>query len=206
MSKLNSIVLLEKSVFLDKEIIISNSKPFQIKKPNHNTFQFDTQIEDTIINTSFAISFWVYISSPEKTNETDIFNYSNHPRLTYYNNPDNTKKEQNQFIVHFTNKEDANLDETSHKFSAPQQKWNFIVINYNDNAICDLFLNGELIKSVNIGNYLPHYDNSQNVSIGSNKGNYGSISNIKYHKTPLTLSEIITTYNFLQFKNPPVFD
>jgi len=203
-SKINRIALLENSVFLDKQVIISNSDSFQINKPKSSITNIFNRVPDTSINTNYAITFWVYISSPEKRSETEILNYGNHPRVTYYNNTDNTKFDQDKYIVYFSNT-GMESEKSSYKFSAPQQRWNFIAINYNDNGICDLFLNGELIKSVNIGEFLPTYSFSDNVSIGADKGIYGSISNVSYYKSPLTLSQIRTNYNLLMFKNPPVF-
>jgi hypothetical protein len=192
---------LENSVFLDKEIILRNSDSFLINKPVRTVASFFNGLPEGDVNTNYAISMWVYISSNEKRHETDIFNYSNHPRLTYFNNMDNTKEEQNKIIVYFTNTNDT----VSHTISVEQQKWNFIVVNYNDNGICDVYLNGSLVKSVDVGVSRPTYHISDNVVVGSDKGLYGSISNVGYHKTPLTPSQISTTYNLLMFKNPPIY-
>jgi hypothetical protein len=197
-SQFGRIAILENSVFLDKEIVLGNSESFLINGPKTGRFN---EKANPSINKSYAITFWVNVASPEKTTETEILNYGNHPRVTYFNNTDNTKEEQDKFIVYFTNTGNDN-----HHFSAPRQKWNFIVINYGDNGICDLFLNGELVKSVNLGSNIPTYNGSENISVGSEHGIYGAISNVNYYRNPLSLSQIITTYNLLIFKNPPVFD
>jgi len=42
------------------------------------------------------------------------------------------------------------------------------------------------------------------MTTGQDDGLYGAICNIMYYITPLTAREIITTYNLLMFKNPPV--
>ena len=200
-SKIDRIGILDNSVFLDQQLVISNSDLFRVRRPGGNTI--DQALEKTLMNMTYSITFWVYISSPDKQSETEIFNYASHPRMTYYNNTDNTKLEQNKFIVYFSNTGD---DESSkYSFSAPQQKWNFICINYGANSICDLFLNGELIKSMDIGSSIPTYNISDNISVGSDGGIYGSISNISYYRHPLSLSEIRTMYNLLVLKETPVF-
>ena len=194
-SKNDRIAILDNSVFLDKQMILSTNNAFLIDAPQ-NSFFNNTPI--TTINKNYSISMWVYISSPEKRNETEIFNYGGHPRLTYYNNTDNTQLKQDKLIVYFSSD-----DKTEYHFSVPQQKWNFIVITYNGNGICDLFLNAELIKSMD---YKATYSASDSISIGSDDGIYGSISNISYYRNPLSLRKIRTTYQLLMLKNPPVFD
>jgi hypothetical protein len=199
-SKINRIGVMDGSVFLDKQRILCNSESFRVNRPqsNGNVTKLFRDEDTPIINTEYSLTFWVYLSSPEKRNETEIFNYANHPRMTYLNNIDNTRLEQDKYIVYFA-------DTVSHSFSAPQQKWNFIAINYNSNGLCDLFVNGDLEKSVDIGNHMPTYALSDTVNVGAEHGIYGSISNISYYKNPQSLSQIRTAYNLLMFKNPPVF-
>jgi len=197
MSKQNRIGILDNSAFLDKQVILRNSESFLIQPPPSSTFYFNNSLP-SVINRNYSIAMWVYISSPEKREETEIFNYANHPRLTYLNNTDNTKFEQNKYIMYFS-------DKVSYSFTASQQKWNFIVANYKDSGICDLFLNGDLIKSADIGDSMPVYHLTDTISIGQEHGVYGSISNISYYKEPLTLSKIATIYNLLMFRNPPIF-
>jgi hypothetical protein len=200
-SKQKRIGILDNSAFLDKQVILRNSESFFIQPPPSSTFYFNNSLPNgipSVINRNYSIAMWVYISSPEKRKETEIFNYANHPRLTYLNNTDNTKLEQNKYIMYFSNK-------VSYSFTAEQQKWNFIVVNYKESGICDLFLNGDLIKSADTSNSMPAYHLTDNISIGEEHGVYGSISNISYYKEPLTLSKIATIYNLLMFRNPPVF-
>jgi hypothetical protein len=202
-SKMDRIGILDKSVFLDKQLVVSNSDLFVVRRPGRTTTSLGQSSDKTLMNMTYSITFWVYISSPDKQSETEIFNYASHPRITYLNNTDNTKLEQNKFIVYFSNTGD---DQSSkYSFTAPQQKWNFICINYGANSICDLFLNGELIKSMDIGNSIPTYSVSDNISVGSDGGIYGAISNISYYRHPLSLSEIRTLYNLLVLKETPVF-
>jgi hypothetical protein len=54
--------------------------------------------------------------------------------------------------------------------------------------------------------YKAPYSASDSISIGSDDGIYGSISNISYYRNPLSLRKIRTTYQLLMLKNPPVFD
>jgi hypothetical protein len=195
---MNRIEIMGKSQFLDKQhMILNNSEVLQVTNPSNAMGTVQKSV-----NRTFAISFWVYISSPDKRTETEVFNYSHHPRMTYYNKGQKEEGEEGDFIMYFTNVEP---EKTAYKFSAPQQRWNYIVLNYNDTGICDLFLNGILIKSMDVGKHLPTFHYSDSMTIGQEGGVYGSISNVSYYKNPMTLNEIITIYNLLSLKNPPEF-
>lgn len=203
-SKMNRVEIMGNSKFLDKEhIILNNSAVLQVTNPDNQLTNQLNQLNqlntvEKSVNRSFAISFWVYISSPDKRDETNVFNYSHHPKVAFYRG--NTEEAKDNFIIYFTN---VKPDETAYKFSAPQQRWNYIVVNYNDTGICDLFLNGVLTKSMDIGKYSPMFHYADNMTIGEENGLYGSVSNVSYYKKTMTLNEIITTYNLLSLKNPP---
>jgi hypothetical protein len=66
------------------------------------------------------------------------------------------------------------------------QKWNNFVLNFNGGTL-DVFLNGELVKSCN--EVVP-YKKLDSLTIGSDFGIKGAISDVMYYKTPLSLSNI----------------
>lgn len=82
------------------------------------------------------------------------------------------------------------------------QKWNNIVVNYNNNT-ADLFINGVLVFSENYANMYPVYKDTDIIAIGDEHMS-GAICNIEYHNKVLTESDIITYYNLLINQNPPL--
>ena len=82
------------------------------------------------------------------------------------------------------------------------QKWHNLVFNYNNN-IADLFINGSLKHSVDLGNNVPKYNSGDTMLIGDENLN-GAICNITYYSNILTRNEIIKYYNLLIHKKPPV--
>jgi hypothetical protein len=79
------------------------------------------------------------------------------------------------------------------------QKWNNMVINY-DGGILDIFLNGELVKSIN--GIVPYYT-LDNLTIGENGGINGGICNVVYFNKPLTTTNLYFLYNMVKTNNPP---
>jgi hypothetical protein len=70
----------------------------------------------------------------------------------------------------------------------------------------DLFINGDLARSMNLKDNLPKKDESDKIIIGADKPKNvpGAICNIRYFRTPLTSAQIARTYNMLFMSNPPV--
>ena len=80
------------------------------------------------------------------------------------------------------------------------QKWNNIVVNFIDGTY-DLFVNGEMVNSFQGVMEDFNYDN---IKIGEDNGVSGGIANILFYKNYLTKDKIISNYNLLKNKNPPI--
>ena len=92
---------------------------------------------------------------------------------------------------------------TSKEYIMPNlkmQKWNNIVINFIDGTY-DLFVNGTLVNSFQ--GVMEEFE-YKSITIGEDGGSSGGIANIVYYKNYLTKHKILTNYNLLKNKNPPV--
>jgi hypothetical protein len=163
------------------------------------TKTFDKQDDGIYKNkrTNYAFSMWLYLNQQtSSTQNANIFTYGElYPKIEYVKCANDTGKDKYRFTV----------GEQSYDISIQGQKWNNIVVNFNENDTADIFVNGNLertfktSKRQTMENSLPN-----TINIGSNNGLYGAICNINYHKTPLTPTQIAQTYNLLYNKNPPV--
>jgi len=79
------------------------------------------------------------------------------------------------------------------------QKWNNIVINYNEGYI-DIFLNGVLVGSYS--SVVPYMQLDEIVT-GSEKGIYGGICNVTYYNNVLNEKNIVMSYKTLRVKEIP---
>jgi hypothetical protein len=162
----------------------------------------------------YAISSWFYIdAAPPNTsasyaNFTSILNFGNKPNVLYKANEqtlmitiqqkDLEKTTDNKLIDY-----DDNGDRIIYKNkNLPLQKWNNVIINYNG-GILEIFLNGELVKSV-VG-VVPYYT-LDNLTIGQENGLNGGICNVIYFRKALTRSNIYYLYNTVKNKTPPVMN
>lgn len=85
------------------------------------------------------------------------------------------------------------------------QKWNNIVLNYSSGTL-DVFFNGSLVKSaVNVKNYnTPNKAINDILSVGTENGISGNVSNLIYYKTPIDLLTINKLYELFKEHNPPL--
>jgi hypothetical protein len=95
------------------------------------------------------------------------------------------------------------IGDNSFRLTIPSQKWNHIVFNYYENTV-DLFINGNLERSMNLKNSPIHLLPTDIISVGDVNGIHGSICNIVYYTSPLTKTKISHIYNTNFMKNPPV--
>jgi hypothetical protein len=93
--------------------------------------------------------------------------------------------------------------ENSFRLMIPSQKWNHILFNYYENTV-DLFINGNLERSMNLKNSPIHFLPTDIISVGDVNGIHGSLCNLVYYTEPLTKTKISHIYNTNFMKNPPV--
>jgi hypothetical protein len=132
----------------------------------------------------YAISTWIWFNSTHSTNHTvPILNYGDCPLIEY-----NT--DTNKINIIFLNQNNVKTKIVS--TTVKMQKWNHIVIN-NVGGTVDVFINGTLIKTVE--NIVP-INSVKNITVGSNGGISGGISNLMYFSNPLTIHQINEIYSY----------
>jgi Concanavalin A-like lectin/glucanases superfamily len=206
-------VLLPGSHFLDKETILSDSRPFRMTdvelKKRGITPNFDIS-DMSRYRKEYCLSMWIYINAQLNNTqsygkEVPIFCYGSNntdpgkPRITYtYNKP--LDKNKDIIKIYFTDSTTELI--SSYEYTIQQQKWTNVVINYIMNR-ADLFINGTLVKSFAFDVNEPEYDNNDKIFIGSNNGIDGAICNVRYLNNAQTKIQIVNQYNLLMKKNPP---
>jgi hypothetical protein len=206
--KKTEIVLLNKPVYLNKETIVGNTEMF-LFKPFSDKIEYVDQ--KALYRRNYCISMWVFLNVHSSSNtsykyETDIFDYSSHPRITYKNESDNKmSKDKGIYTFYFSNIESKTTSEPDAKYevSIPNQKWNLISLNYFDTKV-DLYINGNLERTYNFSDNIPQYSPDDLVKLGKDNGLNGAICNVSYNKKPLSSTEISTAYNINYMNNPPI--
>jgi hypothetical protein len=147
--------------------------------------------------TNYAFSMWVYVNPQTNQNNknSNIFSYASvYPKISYIKNDSKTGKDIYRFTVNRQN----------YDVSLMNQKWNNIVMNFNDNDTVDIFINGNLERTFGKSDRKTLINKDRNtITIGSNNGLYGAICNIQYYNRPLRMNEITSNYNLLRNNNPP---
>jgi len=201
----NRIDILPGLLYLNRYTSISNSNLFHVQRPTAKYYFTDmfsitspSPDMDVVFNRSYSLSFWAYINPTYLTSETAIFNYGGGKPALYFVND-----EQNGYYVAlFTN---VNAKQHAFTFYLPNQKWNYFVFSYT-NSNCEFYVNGELRYICEMGRAdQPTYAVNDTMSFGEDNGLYGSVCNVSYFLNPLSYAEIVTTYNLLANKNPPIF-
>ena len=200
-----SIQLLDKGVFLNKQVNISNNSYL---KP---LVYFDEyKNKKTTVRSNYTLSLWVYLNTQERYNEglTNIFTYgfgsSVKPQIQYNNTYNNYRKNSNLDLYRFTFTSPSDTVPNPYfELELPSQKWNNIVFNYSDNSV-DLFVNGALERTFTFTDNIPKYSPTDMITIGDNKNINGAICNITYNPVVLTEYEIVNNYNILINRNPPI--
>jgi hypothetical protein len=197
--------LLKESLFLNKKTNIAKTSDLEPINKNEfgnsiNMSQQSTDIvQDIDIRKNYAFSMWIYLNEQQSfSSEKNIFNYGSASPMISYTNVNTNTKSINEHINIAVNSSETMV----YKFEIPRQKWNNIVFNYNNSSV-DIFINGNLERSVNFNGDHPTYSPVDLVSVGDENGVDGAICNVEFYSTPLTQFHISTKYNILMNKNPP---
>jgi len=199
----SGIHLLEGSAFLNKKKILATGELLQMPQTDESLLQ-NNPVQ---FRQNFSISLWVYLNAQQNNysvdnNELTIFDYGSKPKITYFNDITN-EDGKDKYKIFFTKSQ----NQYAYEISLPKQKWNNFVFNYKSNMV-DLFVNGDLVKSFEFSkndDIIPQYVISDEVSIGSKNGPNGAICNIVYNEQPLSKEHIVTSYNLLMTRNPPIY-
>jgi hypothetical protein len=184
-------ILQNTPVSLNVQTNLSSIQAFELEPPM-------SSIENkTFYSSNYGLSMWIYVNNTMTGNKKyTLFNYgvsgssSGKPCIAYSGNDQWT----------FTFSDNGSVEYTTY---IPSQKWNNIVLNYNNQRV-DLFINGNLEKTVSLTPNLPTYNPSDVVFVGSEKGISGAICNVVYYNTPLTKTQISQSWNMLFSQNPPI--
>ena len=202
----NIIYILNQPVFLNKKTIALNDTTSLAMVPTINS----NINNDLIMPANFSISMWVYLNvqtnsfmrDDGSSYEVNIFSYGNgKPKINYTNNIIDNKV-RDVYLFYFT--DSANT--SNYQKTLPGQKWNNIVFNYNGNIV-DLFINGILETTFtfdNFNNIMPTFSTNDSITTGVNNGLNGAICNITYKNGNLENHQIVSNYNLLMLKNPPM--
>ena len=160
-------VLLRDPVHLDKEKILSTYKELNKGKENFNY--------------QYGISSYIYLDANNRNDcYQTIMDYGGKPRIQY-----NGAKNLLQIIVL------DDYDKEKVVLTMPDfelQKWHHLAVNYLGGNL-DVFLNGELIKSVS--NVVP-YMTMDDLIVGSSINDLnGGIKDVVYFDTPLTQTNLL---------------
>ena len=195
-------LLVNQPIYTDKEVSLGTYQTLN----GSDTYDYN-----------YALSFWIFLNSfppstnPSYTKYTSLLNYGGKPNVLY-NSSENTllitmKQEKQEKIDEEENPSSdvLELDEDGNRILYKNtnmllQKWNHIVLNYHG-GVLDIFLNGELVKSV--ANIVQYYT-LDSLSVGQNNGFYGGISSIVYYHKVLTRNDIYFIYNMLKNDENPV--
>jgi len=193
---------------------LNTVQPLGTYQDLNNKFQYGSDEFDY----QYAISFWFYLAAvPPNTNSTsvqyaNILNFGNNPQVSYNTltntlivtmqnmNIKNNKSSSTNNTATLTNTDENDNTILYKKENVLLQKWNNMIINYNG-GVLDIFLNGELMKS--IPSFVPYYT-LNNLTVGEDGGINGGICSVVYFNKPLTTTNMHYLYNMVKDLSPPV--
>lgn len=223
--------LLSKVVLTNSIQIVQNPMQLYTKKQVGNKDDFYNltkdlkEIKKTYKNKepsilkNYSLSMWITLNPPTFSNSTECMIARLGLDEGSASEPDNPRigapyigcKGSKLKVVFSNNVLDSSngidaskLKEVTSEFEIPFQTWNFLVFNYHDNQV-DLFINGKLVETKSLANFLPIYSNAQVFCVGSNTNLlHGAVCDIRVQPEMLQQTQISQTYNVLKLKNPPV--
>ena len=154
---------------------------------------------------AYALSGWFYINPQPPNSRSSALKYTN---IIKYG--DKVKVEYNGKLgsLHVLGNVPSKSDDETVKNELVEiyetknvmyQKWNHIVINY-DNGHLDIFLNGDLVGTRSgVSPYMTFDD----IIIGENNGINGGICNVTYYDEILTKGDVVMMYKTLRGQNIP---
>jgi hypothetical protein len=185
------------SKLVDDSIQIIN-EPVFLDIPVIKTLKTEDNGDKLAKRANYSISMWMYLNQQNTTGaKANIFTYGySYPKIEYIKSKTDPSKDKYRFTI---------MGQKPYDISLPTQKWNNIVLNFNENGTVDIFVNGNLERTFanSNRNLLPNSSRTM-ITIGSTNGLYGAVSNVKYYNAPLTNTQIMQNYNLLYNKNPPV--
>ena len=203
----DGISILEDYKYLHEENILPIAEHVKLDTTNVKV----ADIGESTVRTNYAMSMWTYlnsysISSSAYNKESLIFDYGNgKPKLTYFND-ENEPTKMDTYRFYFSNNTTNNATNSNtnyYELKMPSQKWNHIVCNYSSKHV-DLYINGKLERTFYFKENVPTYNLGDVVTIGSENGLSGAISNIRYYPKTISSRNVVNIYNTLMNKNPPV--
>lgn len=200
----NSIVLLPGIKWLDTRKVLADSNMLEDTSGGPG----GSAGEDMLFRKNYAISMWIFLNNQPPNfaaydRESNIFNYANGaPRVTYVRQKSDRSEDthKDSIMVYATNS--SNDVSNAVALDINKQKWNNIVFNYHSNSV-DIFVNGNLEKTVDLSKSMPQYSPHDTIVIGEEGGLYGTLCNVVYHKAPLSELTIVNSYNYFANTNPP---
>jgi hypothetical protein len=161
---------------------------------NNNPYKTDT------LRLNYSMSMWIFLNQQTHVtaDASNIFSYGEetnggYPQIQYIRVCPKTGNDMFQIKLY--------SGDAGFELTAPNQKWNNFVFTYNNNIV-DLFVNGNLEKTVNRDKQ--HSQKNSIIKVGSDNGIYGAICNIRYFEVPLPKNTIVNMYNLLMAQNPPI--
>jgi hypothetical protein len=145
----------------------------------------------------FSLSMWFYVVGMPSNKypyneEANIFKICDdtnfHPKIVY----DGSRNICKVYC--------SNVDVTEFKITL--QKWVHFVITYSSDII-DIFINGELVKSLPRTPESVVFKPTDNAIAGQKDGLFGGICNIQYFARAITKQEITFNYNLNKGLDPP---
>ena len=189
--------------FYDKQVI-SGVTPFRMEKKDIYSQVDDEKLQ---IRRNYCISMWITTNNPTfGRDEIMMFRFGKDEQMTGCPYISCTKEGKWKFVVSNAKPQSENEKTMlSTELFVPMQRWNYIVLNYHENDV-DIFINGILIETIHLDHsLLPTYDNSMEVTIGSDFNElHGAICNVSVFPRALTSTQISQSYNILRLQNPPV--
>jgi hypothetical protein len=209
LNKKQTIAIDSQALILPDEKIANRNLLYELLFPNIDDPGMQRPDAAYQFSPNFSISMWIYLNvqtnSFTSAKDMTIFSYgAGKPRILY-NNSITDKTVKDVYKICFTEDTDTSNPDQMCIVSLPAQKWNNFVFNYKTNHV-DIFINGNLEKHMDLaslGLSLPKYLVTDSITVGS-PGLNGAICNISYTQVNRTKNQIITDYNLLVKKNPPV--